>query len=115
MVTMLLAGLNERRRELAILRSVGARPRHLFALLVAEAATLSVLGASLGLILLYGVLALAQPVLDAQFGLFIEITLPNQRDLSILGMMIGAGVASGMIPAWKACRQALSDGLIVRV
>jgi putative ABC transport system permease protein len=115
MVTMLLAGLNERRRELAVLRSVGARPRHLFFLLVAEAGSLSVLGAILGLALLYAVLVIAQPILDAQFGLFIEIKLPNQRDLIILGSMIVAGGIAGVLPAWRACRQVLADGLIVRV
>ncbi len=115
MVTMLLAGLNERRRELAILRSVGAHPRHLFALLVSEAASLSILGAILGLALLYGVLAIAQPILDAQFGLYIEITLPNRRDLFTLGLMVTAGIVSGTFPAWRACRQALADGLVVRI
>jgi putative ABC transport system permease protein len=115
MVTMLLAGLNERRRELAILRSVGARPRHLFTILVAEAATLSVFGAIGGLALLYGALAVAQPILDTHFGLFIEITPPNPRDFFILALMIAAGVVSGVFPAWKACRNALSDGLITRL
>lgn len=115
MVTMLLAGLNERRRELAILRSVGARPRHLFGLLVSEAALLSLLGATIALAFLYGALLVAQPILDARFGLFITITPPNPRDLSILALMFGAGVLSGVIPAWKACLQALADGLIVRI
>ncbi len=115
MVTMLLAGLNERRRELAVLRSVGARPRHLFALLVAEAASLSVGGAVLGLALLYGALAIAQPIIDTQFGLYIAVTPPTVRDLSLLGLMVAAGTLSGAVPAWRATRHALADGLIVRV
>jgi putative ABC transport system permease protein len=114
MVIMLLAGLNERRRELAVLRSVGAQPGHLFALLVAEAAMLSLLGAIVGLALLYGVLAIAQPILDRTFGLFIEIALPTGRDFSVLALMVLAGTVAGTIPAWRACRQALADGLIVR-
>ncbi len=114
MVTMLLAGLNERRRELAILRSVGAQPSHLFALLVAEAATLSILAALIGLALLYGGLAVAQPILDSELGLFIEITLPTERDYSVLGLMVLAGTSAGVVPAWRACRHALADGLIVR-
>lgn len=114
MVTMLLAGLNERRRELAILRSVGAQPRHLFALLAAEAGTLSVAAAGAALALLYGVFLIAQPILDAKFGLFIEITSPSRHDLTVLGMMIVAGTLAGFLPAWRACRQALADGLIVR-
>jgi len=115
MVTMMLAGLNERRRELAILRSVGARPRHLFALLVSEAAALSIGSAMLGLALLYVALLIAQPILDTQFGLFLEITAPNKRDQLILGLLIGAGILAGTFPAWRACRQALADGLVVRV
>jgi len=114
MVTMLLAGLNERRRELAILRSVGAQPHHLFALLAAEAGTLSVAAAGAALALLYGVFLIAQPILDAEFGLFIEITSPSRHDLTVLGMMIVAGTLAGFLPAWRACRQALADGLIVR-
>ena len=114
MVTMLLAGLNERRRELAVLRSVGAQPGHLFALLIAEAAILSVMAAVVGLALLYGILAIMQPILDSELGLFIEITLPTDRDFLVLGLMILAGILAGIVPAWRACRQALSDGLIVR-
>ena len=41
MLTAILTSLNERRREMAILRSVGAQPRHVFTLLIAEAGTLA--------------------------------------------------------------------------
>lgn len=114
MVTMLLAGLNARRRELAVLRAVGAQPRHLFALVVAEAASLSAAGAVVALALLYAGLLVAQPILDARFGLFIEISPPTARDLGVLAAMVAAGVLAGFLPAWQACRQALADGLIVR-
>ncbi|MBF0238417.1 MAG: ABC transporter permease, partial [SAR324 cluster bacterium] len=43
MLTNILTSLNERRREMAILRSVGARPIHIFVLLVSEAGLLCVL------------------------------------------------------------------------
>lgn len=114
MLTMLLAGLNERRREMAILRALGARPRHLFALLVAEAATLSSVGAALGLGLVYLGLTLAQPLLDARFGLYMEIAPPNLRDVSILAAVIAVGTLAGVIPAWRAYRQSLADGMTVR-
>src|SRR5690606_33248942 len=44
MMTTMLATLNERRREMAILRAIGARPLHVFGLLVSEAAVLAVAG-----------------------------------------------------------------------
>ena len=48
MVTMILTTLNERRREMAILRSVGARPRTVLGLLMAEAGVLTLVGVGWG-------------------------------------------------------------------
>ena len=69
MVTMILTTLNERRREMAILRSVGARPATILGLLVAEAALLIVLGALTGIVLLYAALFALQPYIDRAYGL----------------------------------------------
>ena len=48
MLTTLLANLSQRRRELAILRSVGAKPWHIFSLMSIEAVLISVIGTALG-------------------------------------------------------------------
>ncbi len=114
MLIMLLAGLGERRREMAILRSVGARPGHILGLLVAEAGVLTVIGAALGMMLLYLGLLIAQPVLATKYGLFLATTAPTTSDLGILAAVIGAGLIAGFLPALKACRQSLADGMIVR-
>ena len=114
MLTMLLAGLNERRREMAILRAVGARPRHLFTLLVAEAGFLTLVGAAIGTVLLYAVLAAASPMLDARYGLSIAVGWPSLREWAMLGVFQLCGTLAGAVPAWRACRQALADGMIVR-
>ena len=114
MLIMLLAGLGERRREMAILRSVGARPAHIFGLLVAEAGALTLAGAALGLGLLYVGLLIAQPIMTVELGLHIAIEAPSARDLTLLALVILCGVFSGIVPAWQACRQSLADGMIVR-
>jgi putative ABC transport system permease protein len=114
MLTMLLASLNERRREMAILRAVGARPIHIFSLFVAEAAILTGVGAFLGLAIVYLLLAAAQPIVESRFGLFIAIGWPGSRDMAILGLVIVAGFIAGSVPAYRACRQSLADGMIVR-
>jgi len=115
MMIMMLAGLNERRREMAILRSVGARPLHLFALLVSEAAVLTMAGAAAGLGLFYAALAVFRPVLDSRFGLFLEISAPTAHDLAILGAVVVAGVLAGAVPALGAYRQSLADGMTVKL
>jgi putative ABC transport system permease protein len=69
LVAVVLASLGERRRELAILRSVGARPGEVFLLLSAEGLFITVLGAVLGVALLALLTALLAPLAQAHFGL----------------------------------------------
>lgn len=113
MITVSLAGLNERRREIAVLRSVGARPRDIFVLLVIESVSLAALGGVAGLALVYAALAALQPVIEAQFGLFLPILPPSARDAEILGLVLSAGFLAGTVPAWRAYRMTLADGLMV--
>jgi putative ABC transport system permease protein len=115
MAIMLLAGLNERRREMAILRSVGARPWHLFALLVSEAMVLTGAAAVAGLGLFYAALAAFRPLLDSRFGLYLEFSAPTGHDLMILGGVVLAGVVAGAVPAFGAYRQSLADGMTIRL
>jgi len=114
MLTAILASLNERRREMAILRSVGARPRHVFGLLLLEAAGLALAGILLGLGLMYLTVWLAQPVILSRYGLFIPITAPGLWDWSLLGAILLAAIIMGCVPAWRAYRQSLIDGLSIR-
>lgn len=114
MVTMTLAGLSERRREMAILRSVGARPVHIFGLLVTEAGALAALGVLLGLLGLYLALFLLQPWIVSRYGLYIPIAPPAVRDWTILGAVIAVGLAAGLIPAWRGYRYSIADGMIVQ-
>jgi putative ABC transport system permease protein len=114
MVTMILTTLNERRREMAILRSVGATPATILALLATEAGVLTLLGAAFGAILLYGALALLQPYIDRAYGLHIEIDRPGTDQLVALGSIVLAGFVVGLLPAIRAYRLSLADGMTVR-
>ena len=114
MVTMVLATLNERRREMAILRSVGARPRTVLSLLVAEAGLLGLLGTLLGVALLYLALLIVRPMVDTAYGLYLEIGWLTSRELFSLLAVIGIGLLAGLLPALYAYRLSLADGMMVR-
>jgi putative ABC transport system permease protein len=114
MVTMILTTLNERRREMAILRSVGARPATVLGLLVAEAALLVMLGAGLGIVLLYAALAGLQPYIDRVYGLHIGIEALKPSEWKSLGGVLLAGLLAGLLPALRAYRLSLADGMTVR-
>ena len=115
MVTSLLSGLNERRREMAILRSVGAGPGTISFLLILEATVLTLAGIIFGLFILYLALFVSQPILEAYFGLFIPINPPSYRDIIILGGILLTALLMGIIPALKANHQSLADGMAIRL
>jgi putative ABC transport system permease protein len=115
MMATIFSSLNERRREMAIFRAMGARPRMIFAMLVLEAAVMAAIGALLGLILLYLGLYMAQPLIDSAFGLWIPIDPPTLREAWVLIAVILSGAIVSMVPAIRAYRMSLADGMMVRI
>ena len=115
MLTVLLAGLNERRRELAILRSVGAKAWHVLLLLGLEAVFLTGLGIILGVAGLYLSLFLFQGILESELGVFLPISLLSLYQLKLLAVVMLCGAMVGLIPGYQAYRNSVSDGLTVRL
>ncbi len=115
MLTAILTSLNERRREMAILRSVGARPWHIAGLLVLEAFVLALAGVLLGVLLLYLGIAGAQGYVQANYGLYLPLNPPSSYEWTLLGAILGAALLMGGVPAWRAYRQSLADGLSIRL
>jgi putative ABC transport system permease protein len=115
MLTAILTSLNERRREMAILRSVGARPIHIAGLLVLEALGLAVAGIVAGVALLYAGIALAQGYVQSNYGLYLPLAAPSDYEWALLGIILGAALLMGSIPAWRAYRQSLADGLSIHL
>jgi len=115
MLVALLTSLSERRREMAVLRSVGARPAHVFALILGEAAFLTTLGVLLGVSALYAGLLAGQPWLESRLGLFIAVSWPSGYELGLISLVGLAGVLIGLIPAYRCYRYSLADGMTIRI
>ncbi|MEF8714047.1 MAG: ABC transporter permease [Accumulibacter sp.] len=115
LVAVVLAGLSERRRELAILRSVGARPSEIFVLLTAEGLFVTVLGALLGVALLALLTALLGPLVQAHYGLAIRARWISSDELALLGAVIAVGLVASLLPGYRAYRISLADGLTPRL
>jgi putative ABC transport system permease protein len=114
LVAVIVAGLNERRRELAILRALGASPRQIFVLLASESLLLTIVGCGVGLALLYVVSAVLAPWLLSAYGLQMTFALPSLREGLLLLAVLGAGLLASLFPAWRAYRLSLADGMSVR-
>jgi putative ABC transport system permease protein len=110
----LLAGLNERRRELAILRSLGAGPGDIFLMLVAEGLVVTVLGVILGNVLMMVGTVLLAPLALTHFGIHLQLRPPTANEIALLLSIIVTGLAASLVPGWRAWRMSLADGLTPR-
>ena len=115
LVAVVLAGLNERRRELAVLRAVGAGPRHVLGLLAAEGALVTLAGAAAGAVAAALAVLAAGPWVQRQFGIALQAGAPKLEQWALLGAVLAAGMLASLVPGWRAYRLSLADGLSPRL
>lgn len=115
LVAVVVATLGERRRELAILRAMGAGPRHVFMLLAIESLVISVIGCAVGVALVQGVSALVGPWLAAHHGLWLSAGWPSPGEWRLLGAVLAAAVLASVVPGLRAYRYSVADGMTIRV
>lgn len=115
LMSVILTGLNERRREIAILRAIGARPMQVMLLLVAEAFILTLLGLLLGAGVFYLLLLVAAPWVYEIWGIWLPVTGFSLTELKLLSIIAFAGLLVGLWPGMRAYRISLAEGLSVRL
>ncbi len=115
MLSSILASLNERRREMSILRSIGAGPMQIASLLVFESAVLTAIGLLVGLALEFIVFYFLSGWLETTFGFYFVGSAITYTEIIYLTIILIAGILIGLIPAIKSARTALKDGLTIKV
>lgn len=115
LLIILMTSINERRREMAILRALGARPGHVFALILGEAIAITLSGIGLGILLVCGIFMLGQGWIASRFGLFIELNLLTPNLVYGLLLITLIGCLIGLIPGIRMYRYSLVDGMTIRV
>lgn len=115
LVSVVLAGLESRRRELAILRSVGASPTALASLMMIETLIAALAGVAIALVAGAGLLAALSPWVQAQFGIALGTDLPRSGEWALIGAVLLTSILAGLLPAWRAWRLSLADGLAPRL
>jgi putative ABC transport system permease protein len=111
LAAVILASLGERRRELAILRSAGAGPLDILLLLSCEGLLLMAAGIFFGLAALALFIVLLGPILADSYGVAVSLSAPSAGEVLILGGICLAGFLTSLIPALRAYRMSLADGL----
>lgn len=115
LVAVIAAGLNERRRELAILRAVGAGPRQMLLLLALEGALVTGLGVLIGAAACWGAVALLAPWVQSQVGIALHLQMPGSAEWRWIAALLAGGLLASLVPGWRAYRLSLIDGLSPRI
>ncbi|MBY0415089.1 MAG: ABC transporter permease [Bdellovibrionales bacterium] len=111
----LYTSINERRREMAILRSLGARGTDIFFLLLYESSFLVLMGCLVGVLSMYGLLYFVRPWLESNFSVYLPIEVLSKTEWIYLGLIFVVGTLAGLIPAIKAYMNSLEDGLTIKI
>ncbi|WP_345991286.1 FtsX-like permease family protein [Sulfurimonas sp. HSL-1716] len=112
MISTMLATLNDRRREIAILRSLGANIKAIFSLFAMEAFIIVTSGIIAGNMLLAALILINNSFLNE----ILQIAyLPDMYEISLLFVMIVSAVAVSVVPAVRSYKNSLQDGLMVKI
>jgi len=104
--------MNERRREFAILRSLGARKGTVFSAIVLEATTITALGTLVGYLFYAVILGTAFVIVRAQTGVVLQVfKMDSALWITPIGMLL-IGALAGLVPAFKAYRTDVASNLM---
>ena len=108
--------LQERRREISILRALGTNRSHIFALYLTDSFVLTFLGSFLGVVFTYLILLFANESLSKLLNIAFEFkSFLGFSELMYLFYFNLIGILVGVIPAYKAYWYSIHDGLSIKV
>ena len=115
MAAIVLSSLNERRREMAIWRAMGASPKIVIGLLMLEALIISSVSIFLSTFLLFILLYFLQPWIDTTYGILVTVEMLSLSDIYIFILFIFAAMFVSLIPALRAYWFSINDGMTVKI
>ena len=115
MTAIIFSSLNERRREMAIWRAMGATPRMIIGLLMLEAFFISISSVIISTVLLFFSLAVLQPWIDNNYGILVSVEMLSIKDMYVFIMFIIAAMVVSLLPAARAYWFSINDGMTIKI
>lgn len=111
MFIAMYTSLHERRREVAILRALGAHRRTVFALVVAEAAITGALGALAGICIAHLILLFTAPYVQATIGVPLAAGNFYGFEGTVVAGVVGLAVVVAVVPAAQVYKVDVANSL----
>lgn len=115
MLIALMTSLNERRREMLILRALGASLKHVIALILFETFLMSAMAVFFACVLKLILEIALGSWLQSRFGLYLQEPRFSSAEISYIAIMMVSALLISLIPAIRAMRSALKDGLSLKL
>ena len=111
MVAVLYSSLHTRKKELVLLRIVGASPNHILSMLVIESLIISVCSIFLSILAVQIINFIAFPFLDQKYGLFLEYKFLSFKNYVFLILFLLSSFVVSMFPGIQAFKKSINDGM----
>ncbi len=103
--------INERRREFAILRALGAKRITVFSVIILESTVIAFLGTLVGFVVYFVILFFTASIVQRETGVVLDVVKFDSVMIFTPLLMISVGAFAGLIPAFKAYRTDVSENL----
>jgi putative ABC transport system permease protein len=103
--------MSDRRREIGIMRALGARRETVFTIILAESALLCLGGGAIGLLLGHGLVAVASPIIEARSGILVNPLSFEPLELVLFPILLVVGSLIGFLPGLAAYRTDVAAAL----
>lgn len=103
--------MSDRRREIGIMRALGAQRRSVFEIVLAESAVLCLGGGLIGWLAGHAIAVLASPTVAAKTGLLLNPWSVNSWELILFPSLLSLAILVGFLPAMTAYRTNVADAL----
>ncbi len=104
LLVALVSALRERRRDIALMRSIGATKQTVFGLVLCESLVISLCGGLLGLALGHAIVWVGSQYIKAGTGLLFSWLHVSLADAALLPALVVVGIVAGLFPAVQAYR-----------
>ena len=111
MTAILYSTLNGRKKEMALLRIVGASPYTIFTLMITEALIIAISSIFISICLIQVLALIFFPILDQNFGLYLESKFLSVKDLLFLLSVLFLSVIVSIFPSLKASKDSINEGI----